>query len=75
MIYKKTEDELAYLKEMGRKIRLIRKSKKISLKELGRRCNIHHTAICEIEYGHRSSFILTLRNIADKLEVDVKVFL
>ena len=42
---------------------------------LGKMCNIHYGAICELELGKRDSHILTLKNIADKLGVDVKKFL
>jgi transcriptional regulator with XRE-family HTH domain len=64
-----------YLKEMGRKIKLAREAKRLYLRDLGKLCNLHYGAICEIEKGKRDSHILTLKNIADKLEVDVKEFL
>jgi transcriptional regulator with XRE-family HTH domain len=64
-----------YLKEMGRKIKLAREAKGLYLRDLGKLCNLHYGAICEIEKGKRDSHILTLKNIADKLEVDVKEFL
>ena len=64
-----------YLKEMGAKIRAARKAKGIYLRDLGKMCNIHYGAISEIETGQRNSHILTLKNIADMLNVDVKEFL
>ena len=64
-----------YLKEMGRKIKSVREAKGLYLRDLGKLCNLHYGAICEIEKGKRDSHILTLKNIADKLEVDVKDFL
>ena len=64
-----------YLKEMGKKIKAARKAKGLYLRDLGNLCNIHYGAICEIESGKRDSHILTLKNIADKLGVDVKKFL
>jgi len=64
-----------YLKEMGRKIKSAREAKGLYLRDLGKLCNLHYGAICEIEKGKRDSHILTLKNIADKLEVDVKAFL
>ena len=67
--------ETEYLKEMGRKIKLARKEKGLYLRDLGKLCNIHYGAICEIEKGKRDSHILTILNIADKLGVDVKEFL
>jgi len=38
-------------------------------------CNNHYGAICEIELGKRDSHILTLKTIADALNVDVKDFI
>jgi transcriptional regulator with XRE-family HTH domain len=64
-----------YLKEMGKKIKAMRESKGLYLRDLGKMCNLHFGAICEIENGKRDSHILTLKNIAEKLNVDVKDFL
>jgi len=63
-----------YLKEMGRKIKSAREAKGLYLRDLGKLCNMHYGAICEIEKGKRDSHILTLKNLADKLEVDIKDF-
>ena len=64
-----------YLKAMGKKIKAARESKGLYLRDLGKMCNIHYGAICEIENGKRNSYLLTLKNIADKLDVDVRDFL
>ncbi|RTL59142.1 MAG: XRE family transcriptional regulator [Sphingobacteriales bacterium] len=64
-----------FLKEMGKKIKAAREAKGLYLRDLGKMCNIHYGAICEIEKGKRNSYILTLKKIADKLDVDVKDFL
>lgn len=64
-----------YLKAMGARIKAAREAKGLYLRDLGKLCNIHYGAICEIENGKRDSHILTLKNIADKLQVDVKDFL
>lgn len=64
-----------YLKQMGLKIRAVRQAKKISLRQLGKMCELDFTSISRIECGEYSSQILTLKSIADKLEVDVKDFL
>jgi transcriptional regulator with XRE-family HTH domain len=64
-----------YLIEMGKKIKAARQAKGLYLRDLGKMCNIHYGAICEIEAGKRNSYILTLKNIADKLGVDIKDFL
>ncbi|MBS1916871.1 MAG: helix-turn-helix transcriptional regulator [Bacteroidetes bacterium] len=64
-----------FLKQMGAKIRAARNAKKISLRKLGKLCQLQETNIMRIEHGKKSCRILTLKNIADKLEVDVKDFL
>ena len=64
-----------YLKEMGKKIKAAREAKGLYLRDLAKMCNMHHGAICEIERGKRNSYLLTLKNIADKLDVDVKDFI
>ncbi|MEJ7828392.1 MAG: helix-turn-helix transcriptional regulator [Segetibacter sp.] len=63
------------LTEMGKKMKLIRKFKKITLRELGQLCKLDYSAIARIECGQKSSRILTLKAIADVLEVDVKDFI
>ena len=64
-----------YLKRMGKKMKAIREAKGIYLRDLGKMCDIHYGAICEIENGKRNSYIITLKTIADALNVDVKDFL
>ena len=64
-----------YLIEMGKKIKAAREAKGLYLRDLGKLCNIHYGAICEIEKGKRNAHILTLKNLADKLKVDVRDFL
>ena len=64
-----------YLKEMGKKIKAAREAKGLYLRDLGKMCNIHYGAICEIELGKRDSHILTLKTIADALKMDVKDFI
>lgn len=64
-----------YLKKMGTRIKAAREKKGLYLRDLGKLCNLHYGAICEIETGKRNAHILTLKNIADKLGVNVKIFL
>lgn len=53
---------------MGKKIRLAREAKNLTLRQLGAICDLHCGAISEIENGKRNSYILTLKSIADVLE-------
>lgn len=64
-----------FLKEMGRKIKEIRNERNISLRELGKLCNLDYGSICRIENGQMNSYVLTLKNIANSLNVNVKDFL
>lgn len=64
-----------FLIEMGKKIKAIRDKKKISLRQLGKMCELDYSSISRIETGQKSSRVLTLKTIADKLGVDVKDFL
>lgn len=64
-----------FLKEMGSKKKAIRNEKKLSLRELGKLCNLDYGSICRIESGQKNSYLLTLKSIADKLNVYVKDFL
>lgn len=49
-----------YLKEMGRKIKLAREAKGLYLRDLGKLCNIHYSAICEIKKGKEIVIFLHL---------------
>jgi len=64
-----------YLKEIGQKIQAIRKAKKITIRGLGELCQLDYSTLCRIEGGQYASKITTLKNVADKLGVDVKEFL
>ena len=63
-----------YLKEMGAKIKANRNAKKLSQKQLAEMCNLDAGSFWRIEVGQKNSHILTLKNIAEKLEIDVKEF-
>jgi len=64
-----------YLKEIGQKIQAVRKAKKITIRGLGELCQLDYSTLCRIEGGQYASKITTLKNVADKLGVDVKEFL
>lgn len=61
-----------YLKQIGSKIRATRRAKGISLRQMVTLCPLHKSSLSEIENGKRDSHILTLKMLADVLEVDVK---
>ena len=64
-----------YLKEIGKRIQEIRKSKKVTIRGLGELCKLDYSTLSRIEGGQYASRITTLKNVADKLGVDVKDFL
>jgi len=64
-----------YLKEMGRKIKEARKSKKISLPKMSDLCKIDMSNLWFLENGQRNPHLLTLKSIADVLNVNVKDFI
>lgn len=64
-----------YLQEIGKKIQAFRKAKKITIRDLGELCKLDYSTLSRIEGGQYASRITTLKNVADKLGVDVKDFL
>lgn len=60
---------------MGRKIRATRQSKKMSLEEMSVRTNIDRSNLSFLERGMRNCRLMSLKSIADVLEMDVKDFL
>jgi transcriptional regulator with XRE-family HTH domain len=64
-----------YLIEMGKRIRAIRRAKGISMRQIITMCPLHKSSMSEIENGQRDCHILTLKMIADVLQVDAKDFI
>lgn len=60
---------------MGQKIRVARKSKKIPINEMAVLTKIDMANLSFLERGMRNCHILSLKSIADVLEMDVKEFL
>ncbi len=64
-----------FLKEMGEKIRTARKAKKIPIDKMAVLSKIDMSNLSFLERGMRNCHILSLKSIADVLEVDIKEFL
>lgn len=64
-----------FLKEMGGKIRVARKAKKMPINILADLSKIDLSNLSFLERGERNCHILSLKSIADVLEMDVKDFL
>ena len=61
--------------EIGKKIRAVRKFRKITLAQLSVMSKINYSNLVHIEQGYTNARILTLKEIARCLDMDVKVFL
>lgn len=67
--------ENIFLKQMGSRIKAYRKAKKLSLERMGELSGIGMSNLWFLENGRRNAHILTLKSIADVLDVDVKDFI
>lgn len=68
-------DNDKFLLEMGQKIRAARKAKKIPIDQMANLSKIDMANLSFLERGMRNCHILSLKSIADVLEMDVKEFL
>jgi len=64
-----------FLLEMGQRIRAARKAKKIPIDKMAVLTKIDMSNLSFLERGMRNCHILSLKSIADVLELDVKEFL
>lgn len=64
-----------YLREVGGRLKAIRKSKRISVRLLGAMCAIDYSNLSRFENGQKDMRISTIKLIADKLGVDVRDFI
>ncbi len=74
-MYKRDKVEAEYLKNLGKRIKTIRKEKHIKQVELGYSCDIEKQSMSRIEAGNTNPSILLLRKIAEILGVTVSDFL
>lgn len=64
------EDEI-YLKQMGKRIRQMRKEKGMKQAELGYACDIEKQSMYRIEAGRTNPTIITLKRIAEQLGISL----
>ena len=64
-----------FIKEMGNKIRTVRMARKLTLRQLSDLCQMDVSALNLIELGKKNSYLLTIKKIADTLNMDIKDFL
>ncbi|CAH0195607.1 helix-turn-helix transcriptional regulator [Chryseobacterium sp. Bi04] len=64
-----TIEKTAFLKSFGKRIEVLRKEKKLSLRQLSQNCDIDYSDISKIEKGLRNIQISTILELAKGLEV------
>lgn len=64
-----------YLKALGAKIRKVRMQKRMSLVKLSRLTETAYTNLIDIEFGRKNCRILTLKAIAEALEIEMRELL
>jgi transcriptional regulator with XRE-family HTH domain len=62
-------------KEIGQRIRALRKKKGFTQEDMADRCNLHWTYIGGLERGERNPTLTTMKRIADGLKVDLHTLL
>lgn len=60
-----------FLIEIGKKVRAARKAKGMSQGDLAPLCDIHYSTVSFIETGPSALNIMTLKHIAEALEVSI----
>jgi transcriptional regulator with XRE-family HTH domain len=64
-----------FLKQLGGKVKAIRKSKGLSVRALAAMCGTDYSNLSRFENGQKNLYLLSLKLIAEKLEVDLKELL
>lgn len=68
------KDEI-FIASMAERIKVLRMAKGYSVRELGVLSGLDYSFLSRLENGQKSANVLTLKRIADALQVDVKEFL
>lgn len=64
-----------FLKELGGKVKAIRKAKGLSVRALATMCGTDYSNLSRFENGQKNLYILSLKLIAEQLEIDLKELL
>lgn len=65
-------DKMKFLEQFGNQIKLLRKKKGLSLRELAQLCDIDHSDISKIEKGQRNIQISTILELTKGLDIHPK---
>lgn len=63
------------MKKIGEKIKMVRKLRKLSQKELANIVGISNSFMCDIETGRTDPSIKTLYKIAEALDTDIRILI
>ena len=74
-MYKRDKVEAEYLKNLGKRIKTLRKEKNIKQVELGYSCDIEKQSMSRIEAGNTNPSVLLLRKIAEILGISLSELL
>lgn len=61
-----------YLKELGCKVKAFRKAQGITVRQLGEMCQTDYSNLSRFENGQVNITILSLKMIAEKLNIELK---
>ena len=64
-----------FLKQVGGKVKALRQSKGLSVRALAAMCGTDYSNLSRFENGQKNLYLLSLKLIAEKLEVDIKELL
>jgi XRE family transcriptional regulator, regulator of sulfur utilization len=62
-------------KELGQRIRALRKRRGFTQEDMADRCSLHWTYIGGLERGERNPTLTTMKRVADGLKVDIHTLL
>lgn len=64
-----------FLKQVGGRVKALRQSKGLSVRALAAMCGTDYSNLSRFENGQKNLYLLSLKLIAEKLEVDLKELL
>ena len=62
-------DDRRFLRQVGRRVRGLRRARGLTQAALGERCGLHRTFVGSVERGERNVAVLSLRRMARALRV------
>lgn len=65
-------DKIKFLEHLGNRIKLLRKEKGLSLRQLAQLCDIDYSDISKIEKGQRNIQVSTILELAKGLDIHPK---